>query len=70
MSILQQSTDFRGSFLVLELEYLHTLCSPRIIHRDIKSENILLTRTMVPKVANFGLSRWSADTCYLFVDGE
>jgi serine/threonine protein kinase len=57
----KQSADFRGSFLVPGLEYLHTLCSPRIIHRDIKSESILLTRTMVAKVADFGLSRWGAD---------
>jgi serine/threonine protein kinase len=43
------------------LAYLHALCSPRVIHRDIKSENILLTRTMVAKVADSGLSRWGAD---------
>ncbi|KAG0587969.1 hypothetical protein KC19_2G205700 [Ceratodon purpureus] len=39
------------------IEYMHSLCSPRIIHRDIKSENILLTRDMVAKVADFGISR-------------
>ncbi|KAG0611742.1 hypothetical protein M758_7G161800 [Ceratodon purpureus] len=43
------------------LEYLHTLCNPRIIHRDIKSENILLTKTMVAQVADFGLSRFGSD---------
>ncbi|KAG0587739.1 hypothetical protein KC19_2G188200 [Ceratodon purpureus] len=39
------------------IEYLHFLCSSKIIHRDIKSENILLTRDMVAKVADFGISR-------------
>lgn len=42
------------------LEYLHTMCNPSIMHRDVKSSNILLTGPDHPEVAmvaDFGLSR-------------
>ncbi|XP_019100327.1 PREDICTED: LOW QUALITY PROTEIN: tyrosine-protein kinase ABL1-like [Camelina sativa] len=38
------------------MNYLHC-CSPPIIHRDLKSSNLLVDRNWTVKVADFGLSR-------------
>jgi len=39
------------------LAYLHHDCVPAIVHRDVKSNNILLDHDFVPRVADFGLAK-------------
>lgn len=39
------------------LAYLHHDCVPPIVHRDVKSNNILLDERFGPRVADFGLAK-------------
>ncbi|CAI8600495.1 unnamed protein product [Vicia faba] len=42
--------------------YLHHDCCPSVIHRDIKSSNILLDQEYEAKIADFGVARFAEQT--------
>ncbi|XP_047331542.1 probable receptor-like protein kinase At5g39030 [Impatiens glandulifera] len=43
------------------LEYLHLGCNTRILHFDIKPQNILLDENHCPKISDFGLAKMCAE---------
>jgi serine/threonine protein kinase len=46
------------------MKYLHSR-KPSIVHRDLKSKNILLNKDLVPKICDFGISKYLTDSLSL-----
>ncbi|KAJ8466121.1 hypothetical protein OPV22_028673 [Ensete ventricosum] len=62
----KEGLDWRVRFQIASgiaegLRYLHEGCQRRIIHRDIKASNILLTEDFQPQISDFGLAKWLPD---------
>ncbi|MCL7042965.1 hypothetical protein MKW94_015823 [Papaver nudicaule] len=49
------------------LEYLHQGCDQRILHFDIKPQNILLDHNFTPKISDFGLAKLCTKDTYVTI---
>lgn len=49
--------SFQCVVINVGLDYLHKGCSLPIIHRDVKTQNILLGQNLQAKIADFGLCK-------------
>ncbi|OIV92254.1 hypothetical protein TanjilG_00272 [Lupinus angustifolius] len=47
------------------LDYLHNGCAKAVIHRDVKSSNILLSADFEPQLSDFGLASWSCSSSHI-----
>ncbi|XP_074312937.1 protein kinase STUNTED-like [Silene latifolia] len=65
-SVLSWEVRYNVAVGVAEaLLYLHTGCSRPIIHRDVKSSNILLSDNFEPQLSDFGLAIWGPnESCF------
>ncbi|KVH67550.1 Concanavalin A-like lectin/glucanase, subgroup [Cynara cardunculus var. scolymus] len=51
------------------LQYIHEHTRPRVVHKDVKSGNILLDANMRAKIANFGLAKSGCNAITMHIVG-
>ncbi|CAL0303259.1 unnamed protein product [Lupinus luteus] len=51
------------------LQYIHEHTRPRVVHKDIKSSNILLDSNLRAKIANFGLAKSGMNAITMHIVG-
>ncbi|KAG6668738.1 serine/threonine receptor-like kinase NFP [Carya illinoinensis] len=51
------------------LQYIHEHTRPRVVHKDIKTSNILLDTNMRAKIANFGLAKSGCNAITMHIVG-
>ncbi|KAL2937103.1 Proline-rich receptor-like protein kinase PERK2 [Bienertia sinuspersici] len=68
---LSWDARFRVAVGIAEaLVYLHQGCSKLVIHRDVKTSNILLSDNFEPQLSDFGLAIWgpNSSSCETYTD--
>lgn len=70
-SALSWDARFTAAVGIAEaLVYLHQGCSRLVIHRDVKTSNILLSDNFEPQLSDFGLAIWgpNSSSCETYTD--
>lgn len=70
-SVLSWDVRFNIAVGIAEaLNYLHNERSQPVIHRDVKSSNILLSNRFEPQLSDFGLSMWGPTNSSFVTQGD